>query len=243
MNTNKTAKTKAEKLELIKGFRNAYKTNQMSEATATAAEPKMDSSENIQFPKDLNLLAEEFSKATEQKAAKTSTIEFFPDEEKRPTLEPEPQPEPEPENSNLKTDNSDLTSNLLSAETTADLFVGGLDVIQQQVFKFIIQAKVKKKIGKKADKLEIEGLVDEVDQGIKQILEIDIEKRSLIRLMQRANAQIEALELSDDEYNDLATTLTAIIKDHPGYQLPPHYGLALAAAKIFIPRLIDTLSA
>lgn len=244
--TTKPPLSNAEKKELAKQLRNSDKSTPMADKTEPIEEIKEqpETPEQPKFSSDLNQLANEFAKPTEPKAAKSPTIEFFPDEE-QPTFssEPEPTPEPEPVKPSKAKEIPDITTNMLSAETTAGLFVGGIDVIQQQIFKFILQAKVKNKIGKKADKLELESLLDEVDAGVRDILDIEIEKRSLIRMMQKANAKIEALNLSDDEFEDLEITLTAIIKDHPGYQLPPHYGLALAAAKIFIPRLIDTLSA
>lgn len=196
-------------------------------------------------------LLEAFAQPTAEVRPGRSSIQFIDDDEAQEgtpagpppadpvELRPEPPapaPEPEPPAP------AEARTDLLSPEATADLFIGGVDFLQTQVFTKIMQAKIRKRMGGREDHDRIMTLLDELEEGHQQLMNLEISDRAKVRLMKRAVQKIDELPFTDKEFDQIQQALVIIIRDMPGYRLPASYGLALAFGQVLVPRFIDVVT-
>lgn len=184
-------------------------------------------------------LLEEFAKETEYKSS-SNTIntddfdteivndefdDFEPEVNSNDNIQDEPIYQPE--------------TNLLSVETSASLYVGVFDSLQQTLLTTIHNWKLKKRVGKDYDKFK--ELSNSVNDGLKKLEELEIPERAKVRIINKVNQKIKALPLEDQEYQQLEESLILILREMPGYQLPPNYALMMAMANVMLPRILDVV--
>ncbi len=190
-------------------------------------------------------LMEDFARETEHKAQPADLVHDFEpeetitfDEDRSTEHDFEPMPEPK-----LPEDPEDAPpKSLLSVETSASLYVGVFDSLQQMLLKSIYKWKLKRKIGTAEDLERFEELNESVNEGLKQFDELEIPDRAKIRILNRVQKKVEDLPFTDLEYDQLEESLVLIIKELPGYQLPPSYALMMALANVMLPRVLDVIT-
>lgn len=209
----------------------------VEDTTATTNETSGSGSE-IKHSETAQALFNDISKETEYKAPGNDNIIFLEndDENTGVVLDP-PKPKEEPINEQVKT--TIPAKKLLSPETSAALFVGGVDLAQSTAFIALIRLKLRKNVGDKKEVARINTLIADLEKHIEQIKDLPVSERQKVRLVQKANQKMARMAFTDEESEKLEEGLTAIIQEMPGYQLPPYMGLALVAAQVFIPRLVD----
>lgn len=183
-------------------------------------------------------LLKEVALETEEKTPGAGSIQFEPEAEPKTyhsdlELDPEPQPEPPPTN-------GVSSKTLLSPDLSADLAVGAIDFIQTMLFTALVKWKTKKQIGPE-DYDNIKVLVNEMEAKLKDWNDLHISEKAKVRILERMNKKITELPFNDKEYENLYTTIKEMIKEMPGYQLPPSMGLSIALAQALVPRAIDIL--
>lgn len=134
------------------------------------------------------------------------------------------------------------SENRLSPETTADIGIGALDLLQTQLLKALILYKAKQRIGDKEAYEKALTLLDKINEDGSNIGAFPISDQAYIRIMRRAVEKIDGLPFASDEWDRMHEALVLIIKDMPEYQMPPSMGFALAIGQVMIPRMIDVLA-
>ena len=142
--------------------------------------------------------------------------------------------------------NEDIEDNaepkaLLSVETSASLYVGVFDSLQTMILTTLHKWKLKRKIGNDKDLERFEELNQSVNDGLKQFDELEIPDRAKVRILKRVQEKVKELPFTDSEYDQLEESLTLILREMPGYQLPPNYALMMAMANVMLPRILDVV--
>lgn len=192
---------------------------------------------SIEFSSSQEELLKEFAEPTEDKNP-GEAIEFEPE---NPTGPGASTPPPQIELEDIEEVVQDRPKNLLSPETSADLAVGAIDLLQSTIFTALLKAKVKKKVGGKEKMDEIQVVINEMEANAKDWNDLPVSDKAKVRIVERMKKKIKELPFEDDEYDKIHEALVLIIKDMPQYQLPPSLGLTIAISHAIIPRAVDIL--
>lgn len=133
------------------------------------------------------------------------------------------------------------SKNLLSIETSASLYVGVFDSLQTLLLTTLHKWKLKRKIGDDKELERFEELNQSIKDNFKQFEDLEIADRAKVRILGRVKDKVNALPFSDDEYDQLEESLILILREMPGYQLPPNYALMMAMANVMLPRILDVV--
>lgn len=187
-------------------------------------------------------LMTDFAKQTEYKAESINTDYDFdvPDNTISPDMADDFEDIPDLNNKDY-TDNESANKNLLSVETSASLYVGVFDSLQQMLLTTLHKWKLKRIIGNDKDLERFEELSQSVSDGLKDFNDLEIPERAKLRIMQRVQKKVNDLPFTDSEYEQLEESLLLILREMPGYQLPPNYALMMAMANVMLPRVLDVI--
>lgn len=131
----------------------------------------------------------------------------------------------------------------LSAELSADIFLGVADIIQQQVFRPLHGAKHKRRMRKLYGDDALEKCSALLDQIAKEDHQGHINERTpdevgMLRLVKRYREVVEDIPFTEDEKDKIRPALVAYLKERGG-ELPPWLGLVMMSIEVFGPRITD----
>ncbi|MCZ2393283.1 MAG: hypothetical protein LC105_05465 [Chitinophagales bacterium] len=186
-------------------------------------------------------LITDFAKQTEYKSETINTDDDFDTiNDNATSLEDDFEPVPEYKSEPI-TDEEPVNRNVLSVETSASLYVGVFDSLQQMLLTTLHKWKLKRKIGNDKDLERFEELSQSVADGLRDFNDLEIPDRAKVRILERVKKKVNDLPFTDSEYEQLEESLLLILKEMPGYQLPPNYALMMAMANVMLPRVLDVI--
>lgn len=235
------AQNKQEKLEIVRQLRAKKEISINNTKNET-----MVNEEKNEANKNLDGFFDEFGKQTEEKQASDFMEQESFESPINNDFEEAYQPTEKVNEINTPGDIA-RADKLLSPETTADIYIGIFDNLQTAILSRLHYWKLHKKIGvnklktdeEKLEYSRLEQICSEVEDGLQQVVNLDISDRAKIRIMNRTLKKVNELPFTDAEYDQLNESLVLIIKDMPSYQLPPSLGLGLSFAQVMLPRIMD----
>lgn len=133
------------------------------------------------------------------------------------------------------------TSNLLSAETSAEILVGTFDFTQEAILALIHQWKTRNKFESTEEYEEAKRIFKEVENGVRNIAELDISDKAKYKLLERVKSKVENLKFTTAEHKRLVDALVLVLRDMPQYKLQANHAIYFALIEVMGGRIIDVL--
>jgi len=183
---------------------------------------------------------------THESTTELMDIWALPSEPKAPEVKPKPaapaKEEAEPGLSDPAPENEEVEpvkkKSKLSADTTAEIFIGSLGVTQALILSPIIRAKMKRRLGDNFEKAML--LMEDMEMGKRAKTSLtEDEMKWYIRIRDLYKTEND-LPFSDTETEDLKKPLIKIIQDS-GMDIPPNLAFSLVALEVMAPRIVSTM--
>ena len=139
---------------------------------------------------------------------------------------------------NIEPETEKETIDKLDPSTSAEIYIGIMDNLQQFLFTSIQTRKTAKKIGSKEALETAEKKLELLEVGKVNDFDLQDEELHHVNILKKAKKKFDKIPFSDDERESLREPLAKVIGE-AGYDLPPNLALTLIVAQVFIPRLSD----